>query len=181
MFAIQCLPVIRTIRYKTMDVISNADTEMTIRFSKFVEDHDSVKLRREKFETFRNKSELEEIGSQFYFDIETWWYYNLSWNVHITWCNSGILIPKSGSVCIPWLQREIQFGSLGLWVVESSCSMSSRYSNSCSKVLFDRSNDRVKSSLLIIEGRRCWNTSSLSPRQIFPNYTYQTLLMNIHR
>lgn len=66
MFAIQCLPVIRTICYKTMDVINNADTEMTIRFSKFVEDHDSVKLRREKFETFRNKSELEEIGSQFY-------------------------------------------------------------------------------------------------------------------
>lgn len=74
---------------------------------------DSIKLWEEIF--YRNKSEkIESI----LFDMETWWYYNLSCNVHITWCNSGILIPKSGSVCIPWLQREIQFGSLGLWVVK---------------------------------------------------------------
>lgn len=46
MFAIQCLPVIRTICYKTVDVINNADTEMTIRFSKLVEDF--VKLWKGK-------------------------------------------------------------------------------------------------------------------------------------
>ena len=67
MFAIQCLPVIRTICYKTMDVINNADTEMTIPIFKICRRSRFRKIMEgEKFETFRNKSELEEIGSQFY-------------------------------------------------------------------------------------------------------------------